>query len=276
MYPVLFKIGPFSIYSFGLMMGLGFLTASYLLTKELRRKGLDSNLGNTITLLALILGIVGSKMLFLAENWGEFVREPMNAFSPGGLTWYGGLILATAVIYFYTRKKNLPFWKISDAAAPALMLGYGVARIGCHLAGDGDYGVPTTLPWGTVYAKGTYPPSVAFREFPEIVQKYGVNGVVPDTIPVHPAPVYEFIISVLLFIILWKLRKNEYIDGKIFMIYLLLSGMSRFLIEFIRINPRIVLGLTEAQVIACIMMAVAAMSLLALSRRQTKQPIAIQ
>ena len=177
MYPVLFKIGPFSIYSFGLMMGLGFLTASYILTKELRRKGLDANLGNTITLFALIFGIAGSKMLFLFENWEEFVRDPMNAFSPGGLTWYGGLILATAVIYVYTRRKNLPFWKICDAAAPGLMLGYGIARIGCHLAGDGDYGVPTDLPWATVYAKGTYPPSVAFRDFPEIVHKYGVNGV---------------------------------------------------------------------------------------------------
>jgi phosphatidylglycerol---prolipoprotein diacylglyceryl transferase len=276
MYPVLFKIGPFSIYSFGLMMGLGFLTASYILTKELRRKELDANLGNTITLLALIFGIAGSKLLFLAENWEEFVREPMNAFSPGGLTWYGGLILATAVIYFYTRRKDLPFLKICDAAAPALMLGYGVARIGCHLAGDGDYGVPTNLPWATVYAKGTYPPSVAFRDFPEIVQKYGVNGVVPDTIPVHPAPVYEFILSVLLFILLWKLRKNDYVDGKIFMIYLLVSGMSRFLVEFIRINPRILFGLSEAQLIACLMMALGALGIAFLAQQRAKQTVAAQ
>lgn len=276
MYPVLFKIGPVSIYSFGLMMGLGFLTASYVLTKELRRKGLDPGLGNTITLFALIFGIIGSKVLFLAENWGEFVHDPTIAFSPGGLTWYGGLILATLVIFLYARNKKLSFWKICDAAAPALMLGYGIARIGCHLAGDGDYGMPTDLPWATVYANGTYPPSAAFREFPEIVQKYGVNGVVPDTLPVHPAPMYEFFMSVLLFMLLWKLRKGGYIDGKIFMIYLLLSGGARFLIEFIRINPRIFLGLTEAQLIAAIMMIIAAISLFTLSKLQRKQQPAAQ
>ena len=89
MYPVLFKIGPISVYSFGLMMGAGFLVASYVLTKELRRKGIDPNHGSTITLLSLVFGIAGSKLLFLIENWNEFIQQPMNAFSPGGLTWYG-------------------------------------------------------------------------------------------------------------------------------------------------------------------------------------------
>jgi phosphatidylglycerol:prolipoprotein diacylglycerol transferase len=271
MHPVLFKIGPVSIYSFGLMMGLGFLTASYILTKELQRKGLDPSLGSTITLIALMFGIAGSKLLFLIETWNEFILHPMNAFSPGGLTWYGGLVLATVAVYYYTRKKKLPFWKICDATAPALMLGYGIARIGCHLAGDGDYGMPTDLPWAAVYSRGTYPPSVAFRDFPAIVQKYGVNGVVPDTIPVHPAPIYEFIMSVLLFLLLWKLRKSRYPDGKLFMIYLMLSGASRFLVEFIRINPRILFGLTEAQIIAILMMAVGGASVAVLSRRQPRE-----
>jgi phosphatidylglycerol:prolipoprotein diacylglycerol transferase len=258
------------------MMGLGFLTASYILTKELRRKELDPNLGNSITLLALIFGIVGSKVLFLFENWSDFSRDPSIAFSPGGLTWYGGLILATAVIFYYTRKKGLPFLKICDSAAPALMLGYGVARIGCHLAGDGDYGMPTDLPWATVYAKGTYPPSIAFRDFPDIVQKYGVNGVVPDTIPVHPAPIYEFIMAVLLFTILWKLRKREYSDGKLFMIYLLLSGAARFLVEFIRVNPRILMGLSEAQLIALIMIVIGIFGISAFSKKSPDYQVASQ
>jgi len=273
-YPVLFKIGPISIYSFGLMMGLGFLTASYILTKELRRKEMDPNLGNTITLLALIFGIVGSKVLFLLENWSDFSRDPSIAFSPGGLTWYGGLILATVVIFYYTRKRGLPFLKICDASAPALMLGYGVARIGCHLAGDGDYGMPSDLPWATVYAKGTYPPSIAFRDFPDIVQKYGVNGVVPDTIPVHPAPLYEFIMAVLLFTLLWKLRKRAYPDGKLFMIYLLLSGAARFLVEFIRVNPRILMGLSEAQLIALSMIVIGIFGISALSKKSPDPGVA--
>jgi len=133
------------------------------------------------------------------------------------------------------------------------MLGYGVARIGCHLAGDGDYGFPTDLPWGAVYSNGTYPPSLAFRDFPEIVQKYGINGVVPDTIRVHPTPIYEFILSVILFLIMWKLRKKNFFDGKMFMIYLIFYGSSRLMIEFIRLNPRILFGLSEAQLISIIL-----------------------
>src|ERR1041385_3787485 len=108
MYPRLFTIGPFTVYSYGLMLGIGFILACMLLTKELKRKGLDQNLGSTITLLALIFGIAGSKILYLIESWEYFVRDPVGmAFSPGGLTWYGGLILATLAILIYTRKKNI-------------------------------------------------------------------------------------------------------------------------------------------------------------------------
>src|SRR5436309_4825316 len=225
MHPRLFTIGPFTIYSYGLMLGIGFMVASILLARELKRKGIDPNLGNTITLLAVVFGIAGSKILYLIESWDYFIRDPIGmAFSPGGLTWYGGFLLATFAILVYVRKKGISFWKICDAAAPGLMLGYGIARIGCHLAGDGDYGMPTTLPWGAIYSDGTYPPSVAFRDFPEIVRKYGVNGVVPDTIPVHPTPIYEFLFGVLLFLLLWKLRKKYNIYGRLFMIYLVLSG----------------------------------------------------
>ena len=251
MYPRLFTIGPFTVYSFGLMLGIGFIVASALLTNELKRKGLDPALGSTITLLAVVFGVAGSKILYLIESWEYFIREPFEmAFSPGGLTWYGGFILATVVIWLYVRKKGIPFLKICDAASPGLMIGYGIARIGCHLAGDGDYGVPTSLPWGTVYAKGTYPPSLAFKDFPEIVQKYGVHGVVPDTIPVHPAPMYEFLMACGLFFVLWKLRTKITRDGTLFAVYLILAGLARFLVEFIRLNPRIAFGLSEAQLIS--------------------------
>ena len=252
MYPRLFSIGPITVYSYGLMLGIGFMSASWVLMRELKRKGLDPNLSSNITVLAIVFGIAGSKILYLIENWEYFVKSPVTmAFSPGGLTWYGGFILATAAIWVYVRWwKKIPFLKICDATAPGLMLAYGIARIGCHLAGDGDYGVPTDLPWGCVYANGTYPPSAAFREFPQIVSQYGVNGVVPDTIPVHPAPLYEFFYGVLLFYILWKVRLHFTIDGKLFMVYLMLSGVARILVELVRINPRILFGLTEAQLIS--------------------------
>jgi phosphatidylglycerol:prolipoprotein diacylglycerol transferase len=257
MYPDLFSIGPFTIHSFGLMLGIGFIIASFVLTKELRRKGLDPNMGSTITLFAVIFGVIGSKMLFLIESWNDFIRAPISmTFSPGGLTWYGGFLLATFAIMLYVRTKKIPFLKICDSAAPALMIGYGIARIGCHLAGDGDYGTPTNLPWAAVYSKGTYPPSAAFREFPDIVKQYGVHGVVPDTIPVHPTPIYEFLMAVALFAVLWSMRKRITQDGVLFMWYLIFAGSARFLVEFLRLNPRLLIGLSEAQLISIVIIGI--------------------
>jgi phosphatidylglycerol:prolipoprotein diacylglycerol transferase len=143
------------------------------------------------------------------------------------------------------------------------MLAYGIARLGCHFAGDGDYGLPTNLPWAAVYSNGTYPPSYAFKDFPEIVRQYGVNGVVPDTLPVHPTPVYEFLMAAAVFLLLWRLRKTITVDGRLFMIYLLLSASTRFLVEFIRLNPRIMFGLSEAQLFS---LAISAFALLGLQR----------
>jgi phosphatidylglycerol:prolipoprotein diacylglycerol transferase len=255
MCPKIVTIGPFTIYGFGLMMGIAFITASILLTRELKRKKLDPDLGNTITLIALVAGIAGSKILFLFENWQDFLRAPFElTFSASGLTWYGGFILALVCIYFYVKKKKISFAKITDATSPALMLGYGIARIGCHLSGDGDYGIPTSLPWGTNYENGTFPPSIAFRDFPQIARQFP-GGIVPDNTPLHPTPVYEFILCTLFFIILWQIGKRKVPDGLVFMWYLILAGIERFAVEFIRINPPFLLGLSEAQVIALVLIA---------------------
>jgi phosphatidylglycerol:prolipoprotein diacylglycerol transferase len=253
MYPELFRIGPFTVYSFGLMMGIAFIVANYFLAKELKRKGINPAYASSITLIAVVAGISGSKILYLLENFDDFIQDPIaRAFSPAGLTWYGGFILATAMIYLYVRSKKVSFWKIADAAAPSLILGYGIARIGCHLSGDGDYGIPTSLPWGVDYSRGTYPPSEAFRDFPEIASHYP-NGIVPDHTPLHPTPVYEFLLATAIFFLLWKLRKRNYADGRLFMIYLIAAGLERFFIEFIRINPRVLFGLSEAQIIAIVL-----------------------
>lgn len=257
MCPRLFEIGPFTIYGYGLMLAIGFIIGSYLLVNEFKRRKLDPNIANNITIIALVAGIAGSKILYIFENWSEFVLNPMSMiFNPGGLTFYGGFLLAAFSIYLYGKKKNIKFLLISDSVAPSLMLSYGIARIGCHLAGDGDYGFPTTLPWGTDYSKGTFPPSAAFRDFPEITSQF-YGGIVPNNTPCHPTPVYEFIICALMFWFLWRIRKNISPTGKLFMIYLVLAGSERFLIEFIRINPRIFIGLSEAQIIAVIIIALA-------------------
>jgi len=256
------------------MLAIGFIVGSYLITYDIKRRGLDPNLGNTITLIALVAGVVGSKILFLFENWTYFLDDPVGmAFSPSGLTFYGGFILATLAIYLYLKKRGIRFLLAADAIAPGLLIAYGIARIGCHLAGDGDYGFPTTLPWGTDYSKGTYPPSVAFRAVPEIANKYP-GGIVPDNTLCHPTPVYEFILCGILFWILWRLRAKLKPDGKLFMLYLMFAGMERFSIEFIRVNPRSSLGLTEAQVIALALFLIGVLGWYLLTRRQQGHPAA--
>lgn len=248
-YPELFHIGPFTVHSYGLMLGIAFIVASWILTREFRRKNLDPNFSTEITLLAIIFGIAGSKIAHLIANPSEFSADPVGSlFSPGGLTFHGGLILATIAIYIYVKRKGIPFLFIADSAAPSLAIAYGIGRIGCHLSGDGDYGLPTNLPWGVNYENGIVKPSLMFagsdvaRDFP--------NGFVPDNTLLHPTPIYEFLLMGLIFLILWKLRKKAMPDGFLFSLYLVLAGFERLMIEFIRLNPKLLFGLSEAQLVA--------------------------
>ena len=274
MYPRLFSFGPFTVYSFGLMLGIGFICANLVLTSEMKRKNLDPQAGQTITMFAVIFGLAGSKILYLLESWSSFIKAPAEmAFSPGGLTWYGGFFLATAMIYLYARRKSLPFLSVADCAAPGIALAYGIARIGCHLSGDGDYGIPTNLPWAAVYSKGTFPPSAAFHEIPELAAKYGIHGYVADTTPLHPVPVYEFIIGVLIFYSLWRLRNRGWKDGTVFTVFLVLSGVARFFVEFIRLNPKILFGLSEAQVLSIVMVAVGGAGYSLLTKKPRMQTV---
>ncbi|NUN08195.1 MAG: prolipoprotein diacylglyceryl transferase [Ignavibacteriaceae bacterium] len=249
MYPEIVKIGPLTVYSYGLMLGIAFLVASYILTKEFERKGLDKNAATEITLFAIIFGVIGSKLFHLFENWSDFLADPVTmAFSPGGLTFYGGLLLAMFSILIYLRRKKINFFYAADGTAPSLAIAYGIGRIGCHLAGDGDYGIPTSLPWGTNYENGVVPPSVMFRDS-EIAAGFP-NGIVPDNTPLHPTPIYEFLVGLAIFYFLWSLRKKNKPVGYIFMLYFILSGIARFLVEFIRLNPDVLFGMSSAQLIS--------------------------
>lgn len=267
--PTLFKIGPLTVYSYGLMLGIAFIVASYLLSIEFKRRNLDVNYATEETLLAIIFGIIGSKLLHLIENWSEFLDDPIGmAFSPGGLTFYGGFILATIAIIIYLRRKKISLFYAADATAPSLAIAYGIGRIGCHLAGDGDYGNPTNLPWGVNYSNGTVPPSYMFRG--SDIAKNFPDGVVPDFTPLHPAPIYEFLMMSIIFIILWKLRKSNWVDGRLFSLYLMLAGLERLLIEFIRLNPRLLFNLSEAQLISIVLILIGALSFFYLTTNSQK------
>jgi phosphatidylglycerol---prolipoprotein diacylglyceryl transferase len=253
MYPEILKLGPISIYSYGLMLGIAFITASYLFTLELKRLNMNVNIASEVTMIALIGGIVGAKLFHILEYWAEFLDNPMMALSPAGLTFYGGFLLATLAIFVYIKRKKVSFLKIADLNAPGLALAYGIARIGCHLSGDGDYGIVSNLPWAYSYAKGTVP--------------------TPPGVTVHPTPIYELIAGILIFVFLWSRRKKYDIDGKLFAVYMILISVTRFLVETIRINPRIIFGLSEAQLISILLFAVGAIALIFLKKKDQSSTI---
>jgi phosphatidylglycerol:prolipoprotein diacylglycerol transferase len=248
MLPELFRIGGIPIYSFGLMMGIAFIIANFLFAREFRRRGMPEEVAATVTMIALLGGVAGSKLFSLFENWGTFMADPIGEiFSAGGLTFHGGLIVATLLIFLYIRRKKLPFLRVADAAAPTLILAYGIGRIGCQLAGDGDYGIPTKLPWAMGYPDGTV--STLAAQNPQLKEhfiKLFPGEAVPLDIMVHPAPVYETLAAVAIFGFLWYLRKKQMPMGMLFAVYLMLAGIERLMVELIRLNP-LYLGLSQAQ-----------------------------
>jgi len=265
-----FDIGPISINSFGLMLGLSAIIGSYVLAREFSKRKINPELASSVTVVALITGVIGAKILHLFENWEMFVADPLTAFSPSGLTWYGGFVIGILSIVIYVKRKGVVVLRFLDALGVALILSYGIGRIGCHLAGDGDYGIPTTLPWGTIYAQGTAKPSVMLQEFFEHnpdereFWKYdslrtvraGVDELgktytrFDEVTQCHPTPVYELLLGIIGFVFLLTIWKPGFPDGALFMIYLMTASVFRFSVEFLRLQPRILLGLSEAQLIS--------------------------
>lgn len=231
MYPELLRIGSFVVSSFGLMVALAFLAGYWITSVEFKRKKLDDKLLGNILLLSMLGGIGGAKLMYIFENvpLSDFISSPFtHIFSRGGLTFYGGFIGAVLLFWILTIKNKVSFFKVMDAMAPALAIGHSIGRIGCFLVGD-DYGIKSDVPWAVAFPK----------------------GLPPTTDPVHPTQVYEVILMGLIFFVLWKLRKRNTPDGWLFSILIILAGIERFLIEFIRsTTPSPIPDLSVAQLIA--------------------------
>jgi prolipoprotein diacylglyceryl transferase len=249
-----------------------------------------------MTTIALVFGIIGAKVFDTFENWDAFLKDPSSIFSMSGLTFYGGLIVAGIALWWYTRKHQINFWHFTDIMGPVMMMAYGIGRIGCQVAGDGDWGIynsafktaadggilsaakgdfQTTLTQyssffanhDTVHAFFPKPGALSFLpnwffayDFPHNVVEFGtpLNGCVGSycthlPAPVFPTSLYEIILCLILFGILWMIRKKIRIPGFLFGIYLIFNGVERFFIEKIRVNVKMdLLGMkiTQAELIS--------------------------
>ena len=240
MFPELLRIGDFQITSFGAMVAVAFLVAFWISGMEFERKGISRRLHEHVFLVSLVGGVLGAKLLFLIENipLSDLLSYPAHyLLLRGGLTFYGGLFLALFLSFVVVKKHKESFWKVLDASAPALAIAYVIGRTGCFLVGD-DYGIPSSLPWAMPFPKGSPPTLEA----------------------VHPTQIYEVIIMFLVFVVLWKIRKSKKPVGWLASIYLVLAGLERFFVEFIRNTTESPIpDLSVAQVMALFLILIGAL-----------------
>src|ERR1044071_7684642 len=205
MYPILFQFGPLTIYSFGAFMALAALSAAWVVHAELKRRGYNTELASTMVFAEAIGGLLGARLLFIIEEWNNFLAAPMNYILTGaGFTWYGGFLGGVIAVSWVIKKNKIPWLVGADIAAPALALAYGVGRIGCHVAGDGDWGKVTDVPWGVAYTRaiiGWVDPNTGIPY--------------PPGVRVHPTPIYEFIEGVIAFDKLIDWRRMHPNSGRI-------------------------------------------------------------
>lgn len=247
MYPSLIKLGNFEITTFGLMMFLAFIIGGWVLSREFRRHGLTDDLASSIVMAGAIGGIVGAKIYYaiLFRDWHLL-------FDRAGLVWYGGLIGGVTACSWVIHRSRVDFLTAADAGSAALALGYCLGRIGCFLVGD-DYGAPTKSWVGIAFPKGSPPTTAAsLREF-------GVK--LDPSIPsdqilrVHPTQLYESAAAFLMFVVLLRLSRRPHQRGRVFGLFLILMGIERFLVEFVRAKDDRFLGpFTIAQFISVVLM----------------------
>ncbi len=225
------NLGPLTLQTFGISFALAFLAAGAVITKRLRELKLPVDWAYELCFSGLLGGLVGSRLDYMAENWSDVSDDLLGSlFSGAGLVWYGGAIGGAIGVCLWARRRGLLDRRLLDLCAPALAIGYAIGRIGCQLSGDGDYGIAWDGPWAMAYP----------------------NGTVPTDVKVHPTPIYEALAMTLAAYALWRLR-DRFRVGVLFSIYLVAAGSERFVVEFVRRNDDLLLGLTQAQLLSVAM-----------------------
>jgi phosphatidylglycerol:prolipoprotein diacylglycerol transferase len=240
-YPFNISLGPLQVTGYGIMMMVGFLAGGWLIGLELERRGLNRNYSSDIVMAALIGGVLGAKLWYVA-----LTQDPGALLSRGGLVWYGGFLGGVVAVLANGWRLGVPARWTLHITAPALAASYAIGRVGCFLVGD-DYGGPTTLPWAVAFPQGL-PPSTAGN-----LAAFGVTvppGLDPMTVlAVHPTQLYETGLMLIAFMILWKLRSKDWGTGTLLGLYLMMAGVERFFIEILRAkDDRFFGGFTVAQV----------------------------
>ena len=227
------SLGPITLQTFGICFAFAFLGSGAVLARRLQELGKPVDWAYEVIFAAAIGGLIGSRVDYLAQSWSKVSGHLLaNIFSGSGLVWFGGLVGGALGVILWARWRGFLEARLFDACAPGLAIGYAIGRVGCQVSGDGDYGTHTGAPWGMAYPRGTS----------------------PTTDTVQPTPVFETVAMGLVALVLWNLR-DRYRPGVLFGIYLVLAGLERLLIEFIRRNEVIFAGLTQPQVISLAMMA---------------------
>jgi phosphatidylglycerol---prolipoprotein diacylglyceryl transferase len=226
-------LGPLTLQTFGIMFALGFIGAGVVLGRRFKELGKPPDWAYEMVFAGLVGGVIGSRIDFLIQNWDEVGDDLVgNLLSGSGLVWYGGVIGGAIGVMLWARFRGILNVGLGDLAAAPLALGYAIGRIGCQLSGDGDYGEPWDGPWAMAYPEGT----------------------VPTTEEVHPTPVYETLAMGGVAYLLWRWR-DRFRPGILFALYLVLAGVERFLVEFVRRNDPVLAGLTLAQLLSLGMIA---------------------
>jgi phosphatidylglycerol---prolipoprotein diacylglyceryl transferase len=227
-------LGPVTLKTFGMLFALTFIAIGLLTARRLKVLGKPVDWAYEASFAALAGGLVGSRLYWLIQHW-ETARHDLVAslFGGAGLVWYGGLLGGAVAVAIWARWRGMLGLPLLDLAAPGLALGYAIGRCGCQVSGDGDYGTLWDGPWAMAYP----------------------HGVVPTTQRVHPTPIYESLAMGIAAIVLWRLR-DRFRPGVLFAIYLVWAGTERFLVEFVRRNADVVVGLTAAQLESLVLVAV--------------------